>query len=194
MVAVRLLHGYAQTRLTPEVIYRHAGRDATETYSEIHAPSVLAKNLDPSKYIGRLDTNTIDPDWAKPPPKQTPELAIDEKPPLHTLINLQDFEEVASRVLSKKTWAFYSSAATDCLTRDRNRSWFERILWRPRVMRNVRTVRTTGRILGREVQCPFFASPAAMAKLVHPEGELALARACESKGVMQMVSMKSSSH
>lgn len=147
---------------------------------------MLGVNLDASKYVGRLDTNTIDPDWAKPRPKETPELAIDEKPPLHTLINLQDFEEVASRTLSKKTWAFYSSAATDCVTRDRNRTWFERILWRPRVMRNVRTVRTNSRILGHEVQTPFFASPAAMAKLVHPEGELALARACEGRGAMQM--------
>lgn len=176
-----------RTNKPQQVILRHAGRDATDTYSSIHAPSVLSENLDPSKYIGRLATDTVDPEWAKPPPKETPEAGVNNKPSLNTVINLQDFEDVAEKTFSKKTWAFYSSGATDCITRDRNRKFFERIMWRPRVLRNVRTIDQRSSILGHEIRSPLFISPAAMAKLVHHEGEKALARACESEGIMQMV-------
>lgn len=54
-------------------------------------------------------------------------------------------------------------------------------------MRNVKTIDQRSSILGHEIQSPLFVSPAAMAKLVHPEGEKALARACEIEGIMQMV-------
>lgn len=126
--------------------------------------------------------------FVKPPPTATQELQSHEKPPLETLLNSYDFEAVASQTLAQKTWAFYSSAATDEITRDANKSSFDRIWWRPRVLRNVANVDTRTRILGSEVQVPLFVSPAAMARLVHPEGEKALAAACGSKGVAQTVS------
>ncbi|TKA59767.1 hypothetical protein B0A49_10873 [Cryomyces minteri] len=174
------------------IILRHAGRDATTSYSEIHAPSVIPDNLPPNKLIGRLDASTINEEWVKPPPSKTPQLQLNEKPPLSTLINAYDIEEVASRTLSKKTWAFYSSAATDCVTRDANKSMFDRMWWRPRILRNVRDVSTKTSILGCDVSLPLFVSPAAMARLVHPEGEKALARGCAAKGVAQCVSTNAS--
>ena len=42
-------------------------------------------------------------------------------------------------------------------------------------------------MLGESVDLPFFVSPAAMARLAHPEGERALARGCEGRGVAQCV-------
>lgn len=126
--------------------------------------------------------------FVKPPPTATTELEAHEKPPLETLLNAYDFESVASRTLAQKTWAFYSSAATDEITRDANKSSFDRIWWRPRVLRDVASVDTRTRILGSEVQVPLFVSPAAMARLVHPEGEKAIAAACGNKGVAQTVS------
>lgn len=96
---------------------------------------------------------------------------------------------VASKTANKKTWAFYSSAATDLLTRNANKSCFDRIWFRPRVLRNVREVNTRTNILGGDYKLPLFVSPAAMAKLIHPEGECAIARACENKGIIQGVSL-----
>jgi L-lactate dehydrogenase (cytochrome) len=180
-----------QTRLTtcPPVILKYAGRDATKAYSEVHAPSVLKTNLQSDKFKGVLDKSTIDDAWLKPPPGENRKLLQDnEKPPLETLINSHDFEVVASKTASNKTWAFYSSAATDLITRDANKSCFDRIWFRPRVLRNVRSVDTRTKILGGDFKLPLFVSPAAMAKLIHPEGECAIARACESKGIMQGVS------
>ena len=125
--------------------------------------------------------------FVKPPPTATSELQSHSRPPLHSLLNAYDFESVAARTLAQKTWAFYSSAATDELTRDANKRCFDRIWWRPRVLRDVASVDTRSRMLGCDVGLPLFVSPAAMARLVHPEGEKALAEACGKKGVAQTV-------
>ncbi|OQE21320.1 hypothetical protein PENSTE_c012G10080 [Penicillium steckii] len=175
------------------IILKYAGQDATKAYSEVHAPSVMKTNLQADKFKGILDESTIDEDWIKPPPSENAKVLLDnEKPPLGTLINSHDFEVVASKTANKKTWAFYSSAATDLITRDANKSCFDRIWFRPRVLRNVRAVETGTKMLGGNYKLPLFVSPAAMAKLIHPDGECAIARACESKGIMQGISNNSS--
>jgi L-lactate dehydrogenase (cytochrome) len=175
------------------IILKYAGRDATKAYSEVHAPSVLKTNLSSDKCKGIIDETTIDEEWLKPPPGQNPKVVLDhEKPPLATLINSHDFELVASKTASGKTWAFYSSAATDLITRDANKSCFDRTWFRPRVLRNVREVSTRTKILGGDYKLPLFVSPAAMAKLIHADGERAIARACENKGIMQGISNNSS--
>lgn len=179
---------YCNGRLTRAVILKYAGRDATKAYSEVHAPSVLKVHLPPEKHMGHLNESTITDDWIKEPPSTNPQVVLEhEKPPLHTLINAHDFQVVASKTASAKTWAFYSSAANDLLTRDANKACFDRIWFRPRVLRNVRSVNTRTRMLGVDCGLPLFVSPAAMAKLIHPDGERAIARACESSGIMQGV-------
>ncbi|OKL58946.1 hypothetical protein UA08_05698 [Talaromyces atroroseus] len=180
------------------IILKYAGRDATKAYSEVHSPSVIRKHLQPDKLKGALDTSTVDDEWLS--------LSLSEsgntqgmadgvegpKPPLETVISSHDFEVVASNTASKKAWAFYSSAATDLVTRDANNFCFNRIWFRPRVMKNVRSVDTRTSIMGVECSLPLFASPAAMAKLIHVDGECAIAKACERKGILQGVSNNSS--
>ncbi|KAL9604954.1 MAG: hypothetical protein Q9219_000142 [cf. Caloplaca sp. 3 TL-2023] len=175
------------------IILQHAGHDASQAYNEVHAPSLLNKTLTSSKLVGTLDTSTISDSWAKPPPRQNPKVQLkNEKPPLETLISTHDFEAVAEKTLAPKTWAFYSSAATDLVTHKANRSFFDRIWFRPRVLRDVRVRDTRARIMGRDVEMPVFVSPAALAKLVHPDGEKAIARGCQNKGIMQCVSTNAS--
>ncbi|KAB8670396.1 hypothetical protein FH972_026309 [Carpinus fangiana] len=140
----------------------------------------------------RDNKSTITEEWARPPPQATPELKLGEKPPLSSIINSYDFEEVASSVLSKKTWAFYSSAATDCITRDANKSMLDRIWFRPRLLRNVEHVSTKTKMLGCDLDLPLFISPAAMAKLVHPDGEKLLAKGAHAKGIAQSISTNAS--
>lgn len=111
-----------------------------------------------------------------------------KKPPLYTLINAKDFEIVGSKTATEKTWAFYSSAASDLITRDANKLSFDRIWFRPRTLRNVREVDARTSFLGINMKIPLFVSPAAMAKMIHPDGERAIARACENKGIIQGVS------
>ncbi|KAK4575237.1 hypothetical protein LTR86_001089 [Recurvomyces mirabilis] len=175
-----------------QIIWKHAGRDATTSYSEIHAPSLLPSTLGPTKLKGAVDTQTITDEWQRPPPKATTELQLHEKPPLRSLINAQDFEDVAERTITKKTWAFYSSASTDCITRDKNREYFSKLWFRPRLLRSVGKVSTKTTMLGHDIGVPFFVSPAAMAKMVHPEGEKDIARGCVDVRVPQCVSNNAS--
>lgn len=60
---------------------------------------------------------------------------------------------------------------------------------KPRVLRNVSDTDQTRSILGHKSSAPFFISPAAMARLVHKDGELALARAAGEEGIIQCVSI-----
>ncbi|PNS14012.1 Cytochrome b2, mitochondrial [Sphaceloma murrayae] len=175
------------------IITRHAGHDASTTYNSIHDASLLKTNLKPSAFKGRLDTSTITSEWAKPPPTATPQLKLNEKPPLSSILNSHDLETVAESTIAKKTWAFYSSASTDCLTRDRNTSFFSRIWLRPRVLRNVSKINTTSAILGHRVGLPLYIAPAALAKLVCPLGEKALAAGANGKTrIAQVVSTNAS--
>ena len=165
-----------------------AGHDGTEIYNANHSPTMIADNLDPSKHVGTLDISTITPEWARTLPETTKEpVHNDAKPPLSTIINSYDFEEVAAKTITPKAWAFYSSAATDCITRDRNSSIYNRVFFRPRILKNVKATSTKCRILGVESTLPFFVSPSAMAKLVHPEGEKELARGAAADGIIQCV-------
>ncbi|KAK6007881.1 hypothetical protein QM012_004695 [Aureobasidium pullulans] len=127
--------------------------------------------------------------FEKPPPST---FSTYEKPPLSAIINCDDFEEVAKNTLAKKTWAFYSSAATDCYTYERNRSFFSRIWFRPRILRNVSKIDTTTTILGHDVGVPFMVHPAALVKLVHPDGEKGIARGLSKENVPYCVSSNAS--
>jgi L-lactate dehydrogenase (cytochrome) len=170
------------------VITKHAGLDASLSYNSVHSASLISKTLDPSKRKGTVDSSTSK-HLLKPPPTEEaqPKLETGAKPPLTSLINSYDFEAVAEKALTKKAWAFYSSAATNLVTRDANRSMFDRIWFRPRLLRNIRHVNTSTTMLGHKVDLPFFVSPAAMARLAHPDGELALAKGAEKYGIAQCV-------
>jgi L-lactate dehydrogenase (cytochrome) len=185
----------------PAIIYKYAGRDASIAYNEIHAPSIIKNGLPSSACKGTLDTDTITPEWTKSLESSAPKASSQassksEKPPLSGIINLDDFELAARNTATPKTWAFYSSAADSLITKDLNASLFPRILLRPRVMRRVDKIRTTTRApfpgIDFTSSFPLFISPAAMARLIHPDGELAIARACLSRNIIQSISNNAS--
>ncbi|KAL9947649.1 hypothetical protein ACHAP6_007068 [Verticillium nonalfalfae] len=71
-----------------------------------------------------------------------------EVPSLESVLSAPDFEVVASKALTPKTWAFYSSAATDLITHSKNKELVRRIMIRPRILRNVTSVNMKTSILG----------------------------------------------
>ena len=166
------------------MIYKYLGQDATKAYSEVHGPGLIDKYLDPSKKLGQLDVSTVTKEWEEAQTSDVVSAIRDaEKPPLESILNMYGFEEAASKLLSKKTWAFYSGAANDCLTLGANADWYRRIWFRPRVLTGVAGVDTRATVLGHTYSMPVFTSPAALAKLSHPDGELAMARAAVAKGI-----------
>lgn len=112
-------------------------QDATEAYNEVHSSSVVKEYLDASCNKGQVDESTVTADWKnrqastqESAPKNDPK----EKPPLDSILNMYDFEEVAEKFLSKKSWAFQMTAANDRLTRDANGEFWKKVYFRPRVL------------------------------------------------------------
>ena len=167
-----------------EIIHQYLGRDATEAYNEVHGPSVAGRYLPSSTNKGRFDESTVTDEWRAKQAQSSDEApaASGERMPLDAILNLYDFEAEAKKSLSKKSWAFYSTAANDCYTRDLNIDWWRRIFFRPRVLVGVKNVNTDCSVLGTKFKLPIFSSPAALAKLSHPDGELAIARALHTAG------------
>ncbi|KIX10308.1 uncharacterized protein Z518_01390 [Rhinocladiella mackenziei CBS 650.93] len=179
----------------PGIIYKYAGRDASKTYNETHSPAIIKNGLPTDALKGTVDQSTITEEWAKPLPDEAltaKPASSSEKPPLESLINAHDFELAAQNSATAKTWAFYSSACNDLITKDLNASLFNQVLFRPRVMRRVDRINTETTILGLHVSFPLMVSPAAMARLIHPDGELAIGRAAKEKSVLQCISHNAS--
>ena len=179
----------------PGIIYKYAGRNATQAYNEIHAPSIIQNGLPAQARKGSLDRSTVTEEWAKPLPSSSPASNTadkSDKPPLDSIVNSHDFEIAARNTATAKTWAFYSSASNDLITRDLNTTLFNRILLRPRVMRRVSSINTSTSLINHEISFPLFISPAAMARLIHPDGELAMARACVTRNIIQSISTNAS--
>lgn len=171
-----------------KIILQLAGKEATEQYDPIHPPGILEENLRPEAKLGKIDVDTL--------PKQhapSDEDASDEAPPpLDSLLNLDEIEEVASRQISRKAWAYYFSAADDLVSKRLNNEAYRSILLRPRIFIDCKDCDLSTTILGNKVGMPIFVSPAAMARLAHPSGEAGIAQACAKFGAIQMISNNAS--
>lgn len=106
------------------------------------------------------------------------------------MLNLDDFEKMAEKLLTEQGWAYYRSSADDETSYDQNGDSYNRIWFKPRVLRKVTQVDAKTQILEGKIQSslPIYISPAALAKLGHPEGELNLTRAAGRCGIVQGVS------
>ncbi|MBX9259340.1 alpha-hydroxy-acid oxidizing protein [Desmonostoc muscorum CCALA 125] len=103
-------------------------------------------------------------------------------------INLFEYEKLAKQYLSQMTLDYYSSGAWDEITLRDNRSAFERIKLRPRILVDVSDRHLNTSILGQPLQLPFLIAPMAFQCLAHPDGEVATALAAASAGVGMVLS------
>lgn len=191
------------------VILKCAGSNATKSFDSVHAPDMLDE-LPKDKFKGILEPS---PDVPVPPapelktpqpptqplpaaapatsdvPAQPEDGAGDQIPPIEAILAAPDLAVVAQKALTPKAWAFYSSAATDLITHGKNKELVRRVMMRPRVLKNVKEVSYERDILGFRCKAPFFISPTAMARLAHPDGELAVSRGASNEGIIQCVSL-----
>lgn len=175
------------------MIYKYAGKDGSKTYNEFHAASLIEKELEPSEKKGEFDTSTITDTWLEAQKEETiSEPDPNEKPPLSAIINLDDFEKAFAKSGSQKANAYVSGASNDLLTLNANKKFWQRLWFRPRVMRNVSSVNTNMRMLGVDVSMPVWICPMGIAKTAGPEGEGALARGAKEAGIVHCVSTTAS--
>ncbi|KAB5581055.1 FMN-dependent dehydrogenase-domain-containing protein [Coniochaeta sp. 2T2.1] len=186
-----------------KVILQLAGRDATEEYDPIHPPGILEENLKPEALLGTVDAASLE----RVEKKRQDAVAANQAglkgegnkevekfvpPPLHTLLNLDEIEESARRQVSKKCWAYYYSAGDDLFSKHYNNAVYRNILLRPRVFVDCTQASTETTLLGHKVGTPLYVSPAAMARLAHPDGEAGIAKGISRFGGMQVVSNNAS--
>lgn len=107
-------------------------------------------------------------------------------------INVFEFEEMARSHLSKTDYDYVAGGATDELTLQRTRRAYDAIALRPRILRDVSRLDLSTTVLGQELRFPVVLAPAGGHKRVHPDGELAAARAAAASGTILALSAHSS--
>lgn len=105
-----------------------------------------------------------------------------------TLVNFKDFEDAARAKLPLPVFDYFAGGAGDNLALRRNAISFDRVLYPPRVLLNVGSVSTQLEILGKSLSFPVIIAPMAMHQLAHPDGEIAVARACRKLGIGMVLS------
>ncbi|CRG83192.1 hypothetical protein PISL3812_00542 [Talaromyces islandicus] len=171
-----------------KAILRLAGADATEEYDPIHPPGILEENLKPEALLGTIDPETL----PKPAAGEQSQGEAEGPPPMESLFNLDEIEQVATKQVSRKAWAYYYSASDDLATKRFNTEVYRSILLRPRVFIDVAKCDLSTSVVGQKIGLPIFVAPAAMARLGHPAGEAGIAEACRSFGAMQVISNNAS--
>ncbi|MDX2203023.1 MAG: alpha-hydroxy acid oxidase [Hyphomicrobiaceae bacterium] len=101
---------------------------------------------------------------------------------------LHEFVGPAKANLSAATWDYIVGGAETETTLERNRRAFDALAFRPRVLRDVETVDTSGRIMGHKVRLPVILAPVGSLQDMTPEGGAAPTRAAAEFGAMHMLS------
>ncbi|KAJ1729671.1 Hydroxyacid oxidase 1 [Coemansia sp. BCRC 34490] len=107
---------------------------------------------------------------------------------LQQMVSLDDFERLASQSLDRNALDYYRSGAQDMITLRENQRAFDRIVVRPRILRDVSHVDTRTTVLGAEVASPVCIAPTAMQRMAHPDGECATVRAAKRKQTCMVLS------
>ncbi|QIX02292.1 hypothetical protein AMS68_007809 [Peltaster fructicola] len=203
-----ILYGdvYDVTSFVPEhpggssIIMQLAGTDATEEFDPVHPAGTLQGSLPVEAKIGKIDQSTLPAMDKSPEELHQPAQAVAARTPqdhdlpssIEECLNLDDIEALATHKISKKAWGYYYSAADDLYSKRFNNAVYQRILLRPRIFVDCTRCSTATTMLGNNINLPIFVSPAAMARLGHPDGEAGIARACAKYGAVQIISNNAS--
>jgi lactate 2-monooxygenase len=94
--------------------------------------------------------------------------------------------------LSARAYAYVAGGAGDEATQRANRAAFDRWAVVPRVLRDVSVRDTSVELFGRRLPAPLLLGPVGALELVHPEADLAVARAAAGLGVPMVFSNQAS--
>ena len=98
--------------------------------------------------------------------------------------SLGELEALAARTAATDAWTYVQAGAVGEEAMRANRDAFRRRTLRARALADVSTLDLTTRLLDDPVSVPFFVCPMARHGLMHPDGELATARAAARAGVL----------
>ena len=106
-------------------------------------------------------------------------------------VSLYDYEARARKVLPHNYWEFIEAGAMDEFATARNRSAFEALTLRPRLMRDTTERKISTSVLGTDISFPVMISPTDAHSNAHPEAECATARGAGMSNTLMMCSTNS---
>jgi isopentenyl diphosphate isomerase/L-lactate dehydrogenase-like FMN-dependent dehydrogenase len=107
---------------------------------------------------------------------------------IEDLVNVADFERVASEKLEAGVLGYFAGGAGDEVTLRDNVAAWGRYRLRPRVLAGHAEWSARGELLGAELSMPVLVAPVAFQKMVDPDGEAAMARAALGAGTAMCLS------
>jgi 4-hydroxymandelate oxidase len=125
-------------------------------------------------------------------PAQQTETGGDASPTLEEMVNVFDFDPACKAKTTKAAYEYVSGGGWDEWTLRRNREAFGKISFRPRFLREVDQLDLSFTLFGKQLPMPIFVAPTGSHAVVHPEGELATARAAGAAGALMAISSSSS--
>ncbi len=103
--------------------------------------------------------------------------------PRNELVNVLEFESMAERKLAPSVYATIAGS---------DRSFFERITFRPRMMAPTAHLDLSHQLFGEKMFAPIMAGPLAKLQNYHPEGEIGVVRGASAAKAWVVVSSESS--
>lgn len=97
--------------------------------------------------------------------------------------DIADLRKLALRRAPRPVFDYVDGAAGDEVSLARNAEAFRRVEFHPMVLRNVETVSTETTVLGRPSAMPFGFGPTGFTRMMHTEGEVAVARVAARSGI-----------
>jgi isopentenyl diphosphate isomerase/L-lactate dehydrogenase-like FMN-dependent dehydrogenase len=107
---------------------------------------------------------------------------------IEDLVNLADFERVASEKLDAGVLGYFAGGAGDEETLRENVAAWGRWRLRPRMLAGHPEWSARSELLGAELSMPVLVAPVAFQKMVDPDGEAAMARAARAAGTAMCLS------
>ncbi|MGY1827508.1 alpha-hydroxy-acid oxidizing protein [Blastococcus sp. SYSU DS0541] len=107
-------------------------------------------------------------------------------------VGVRRLQERAKRALDARAYAYVAGGAGDEVTQRANRAAFDRWAVVPRVLRDASVRDTSVELFGRRLPAPLLLGPVGALELVHPEADLAVARAAAATGVPMVFSNQGS--
>ncbi len=97
--------------------------------------------------------------------------------------DIDDLRSVARRLIPRPVFDYVDGGSDEEISMRANREAFQRWRFRPRALADVSAVDTTGAVLGRDLPFPLVLGPTGYTRMMHPDGEIAVARSAARHGL-----------
>ncbi len=104
---------------------------------------------------------------------------------------MDDLQRIATERLPAPVSEYFNQGAAGGITAAAATAAWDRIRFRPRILRDVSSVSTATTLLGHDLRTPVCVAPTAMHRAAHPMGEIATARGAAAAGSLMQVSTNS---